>query len=550
MTTISVQSTMRGRAGLWVLWILTATAPLIAYASPLWQNLLADTPIADLIWIPILAFGWAMWNIQVAPPHRADDRELDLVLGAGLALLTGMMLVVGPERWPSFFVFDHGGLLLWPLWLLATTWLFWGLHTTRPLIAPMLYLLLVWPPIFEGVANATQNILVRWAVSVLTLVSHQVAWLRPVQANVFGTFAVTYHGAPVLVVVAQACSGADSLLTAAIVLPVIWFLLQGAWTGKAWLSGIALLGALVLNWIRLAIIVTCVHVLGPGITFGFIHPVLGFVLFALLAIFIGLLFRPFHLTAPLVHRDLSSVRRGWTPIATAMVLAAGTLFLIWPLMGLPKGAFGNPERLTQFHARSFLPTLPAFRQFGVYYANESSILGPGSATQADSYVSASAGGQVTVEMWSTPNSGLLASYGFRNCLLYHGDDLTAVRSFQLVPGVVATAYAVSLPPAQVGGARSTYVDIEWSDAVLVGASVHYLRWSIASFPGQSPLLSDSAVFGSVASLTPVQAMMAPAAHGAWTRNTRRAEATLTYLAQMIFHRSLAERSAKSPGSVT
>ncbi|MCL4520181.1 MAG: exosortase/archaeosortase family protein [Firmicutes bacterium] len=539
MATISLQPTVRGRGWLWMLWMVTSAAPLIAYASPLWQNLLADTPIADLIWIPVLAFGWAMWNIQMAPSQAEDDRELDLILGAGLALLTGMALVVGPERWPSFFVFDHGGLLLWPLWLLATTWLFWGLHTTRPLVAPLVYLLLVWPPIFEGVANATQSILVRWAVGILTLVSHHVHWLRPVQAQTFGTFAVTYHSAPVLVVVAQACSGADSLLAAAIVIPMIWFLLHGAWPNKAWLSGVALLGALVLNWIRLAIIVACVHVVGPGITFAYIHPVLGFVLFGLLAVGIGLLFRPFHLSLPLVAAKRNPVRPGWARIVTATVMAGGVLLLIWPLTGLPKGAFGNPKPVAQFQARTFLPALPAFHQYGIYYANESSVLGPGSATEADSYVNSSGlGGQTTVEMWSTPNAGALATYGFHACLLYHGDVLTAVRSFQLVPGVLAAAYAVSLPPDHVGGRRTTYVDIEWSDAILVHGSVRYLRWSIATFPGQTPSLRVPAAARHLDALTPVEAMMAPASHGIWTPSTLQTRTVLAYLASEIFHRSL------------
>lgn len=523
-------------------WILASTAPLIAYASPLWQNLLADTPIADLIWIPVLTLAWAMWLVKRVPLTRQDDRDLDLILGAGLALLTGMALVIGPERWPSFFVFDHAGLLLWPLWLLAITWLFWGMKTTRSLIAPLLYLLLVWPPIFEGMANATQGVLVRWAVSVLTLVSHEVAWLKPRHAQIFGTFAVAYHSTPVVVVVAQACSGADSLLSAAIVIPVIWFLLRGSWQSKAWLSSIALAGALVLNWIRLAIIVSCVHLLGPNLTFAYIHPVLGFVLFGLLAVVVGLLFRPFRLSLPLRQPARSEIPVGWGRVITALVLAGGVLFLVWPLTALPKGSFGNPEPVSQFHPRTFLPALPHFRQFGGYYANESSVLGPGSATQADSYVNTSLGGQTTVEMWSTPNAGALATYGFHACLLYHGDGLTAVRSFQLVPGVIATAYAVSLPPTHVGGVRNTYVDIEWSDAVLVHGVVRYLRWSMAAFPSQAPAAYASQSILHLNGLTPVQAMMAPPSRGTWTATTRQTRDVLTYLAEEIFHRSLRSRS--------
>ena len=537
MTHTEQPATSRLTPLFWTLWVLVSVAPLMAYASPLWNNLLSDTPIADLVWIPIIAIGWAMWNIVTGDSTAPDDSELNVILGGILAVMTGGALVLTPERWPASFVHDHAGLLLWPFWVLAMSWIFWGLNATRRLAAPLVYLILVWPPIFEGIANATQTVLVRWAVGVLTLLAHQVSWLAPTAAT--GTFSVLYHQKPFLVVVAQACSGADSLLGSAIIIPAMWFMLRGRVRSKIWLSVIALAGALVLNWVRLAIIVLAVHIISPHFTFSYIHPVLGFILFALLAAGLLLLFRPLGLTLPKIARAQSLRLPGWGRVGTAAAMSAMALGLLWPLFSLPRRSFGNPSPMAAYDIRTFLPSLPGFSKTSVYYANESSVLGSGSATKADMYTMRSGNGQALVEMWSTPHATALATYGFHACLLYHGDTLAAVQSFQLVPGVIATAYAVEPPPNHVGGSRSAYIDIEWNDAVTVHGQIHYMRWSIAAFPQSTPALPAlTSTADTLYPLSPVQAMVAPTSHGQWSATTLKNRTNLIAMAHEIFSESL------------
>ncbi|MCY0899197.1 MAG: archaeosortase/exosortase family protein [Firmicutes bacterium] len=519
----------------WVLWVVVSVGPVLAYASPLWNNLFADTPIADLVWIPIIALGWISWQIVTARVPAVTDRELDAILGGLLAAATAMTFVIGPARWPSFFVYDHGGLLFWPLWMLAMVWLFWGIGLTRDVAPPLIYLVLAWPPIFEGLANATQTVLVRWANDVLTLLAHHVTWLS--STVVSGTYAVLYHHAPVLVVVAQACSGADSLLGAAIVIPVIWFVFRGPWLHKALLSGVALAGALVLNWIRLALIVLAVHTLGPTITFDAIHPVLGFVLFAALAVLVVVLFRPFGLQVPLLTGRTALAQPGWIPAVAAIVIGVLAFVLLIPLFSLARGSFGNPSPIKHYDVHTFLPALPGLVQAPVYYANESSILGQGSATQADLYVNPRGVGQALLELWSTPDANALSTYGFQNCLLYHGDAIPAVTSFPLEPGVVATAYAVTLPPTRVGGPRSTYVDVEWNSAVTSRGVVEFQRWSLAAFAQSRPTVVLPPAAADVGHLSPIQAMVAPAAAGSWRPAWLQTRTELIGLARQIFLRA-------------
>lgn len=526
----------------WILWVLVCTAPLLAYASPLWNNLLADTPIADLVWIPVISILWMMWNLYHLGSAGPDDAETNAIVGAFLAVIVGGALTLAPGRWPGFFVFNHGGLLLWPFWILAMTWIFWGLSATRRIIIPLVYLLLVWPPIFESLANATQSVLVKWAITVLVALSTTVSWLKP--ANVVGTFSVLYHQEPVLVVVAQACSGADSLLGSAIIIPALWFVFKGHWRNKLILSVIALASALVLNWLRLAVIVGAVHIIGPRITFEVIHPVLGFFLFALLAVGIVLLVGPFHLEAPTVPPSAQNlIAPGRGRIVSALIIAGLTFAISIPLFSVPRGSFGNPAPLAVYNIHRFLPPLPGTVQHRVYYANESSVLGPHSATQADLYLwNNTTGGQALLEVWSTPSAAALATYGFHACLLYHGDSIAAVKSFQLTPGVVATAYAVNLPPPFVGGPRSTYVDIEWSSAVRAHGRTYNLRWSLAAFPNTAPsepvLASDLQRTPSMRPLTLLQSMAAPPSQGHWSNVTERVRNNLILIAQELFKQSL------------
>lgn len=542
MTPSTALSRPRPHWGLWTLWIVVTVVPLLVYASPLWNNLLADTPIADLVWIPIIALGWAIWKMISAPINPSlDDSELNIILGGILATVTGLALVIAPERWPAFFVHEHAGLLLWPFWILAMTWLLWGLPYTRRLLWPLVYLFLVWPPIFEGLANATQSVLVQWSIGILTTLARHVVWLTPAAAT--GTFAVLHHGKPFLVVVAEACSGADSLLGAAIIIPVVWVVFQGPWRSKFFLSALTLVGALVLNWVRLAIIVFAVHIIGPRFTFTYIHPVLGFLLFAFLVIVVLALFHPLSLEVPPLASHSMQRTPGWGRIIMSVVMSGMVAGLLWPLFSLPKGSFGNPSPVASYNVHTFLPTLASFQKSPLYYANESSILGLGSATQADMYTEQSGLGEAMVEMWSTPNATALATYGFHACLLYHGDVLSATRSFQLVPGVIATAYAVTLPPNHVGGPSSTYVDVEWNDAISLHGHIEYIRWSIATFPQSRPQLPLRASTNALLPLSPVQAMVAPPSSGHWSSPLQVTRATLVTMAKDLFTDGLKDHTS-------
>jgi len=517
-------------------WAFLSVWPMIFYAQPLWQNALADTPIAYLIWIPILSMAWAWWNLGTIAQPYPDDAEANLLLGGLATLVIGLILALGPVRWPSTFVYEHAGLLLWPFWSLSLAWILFGLGATRYLLAPLAYLFLAWPPIFGAIADRTQNILVRWAITALTWLAHQVPWLI---TGPTGTFYVRHGSQWAGVVIAQACSGADSLLGAAILIPLMLTILKGPWRRLAILVGTALVGALLINWVRLFIIVGAVHWVGSGWTFTYLHPILGFLLFAGLALGLTGLAGALRLRVPQAWHGqaLPRIQRA-QPILSG--LFAAFLFLgLLPYLSLPPGYFGNPAPEPTDHLSRLMPRLAGFTRLPKYYANESSILGPGSATLADLYVS-DRGAQILTEVWSTPSASNLASYGFHNCLLYHGENVQAQWSFGLAPGIAATAYAVSLPPAVYGGpAGPTYIDIEWTDAIRGSYGVRYQRWSVALFP-TAPALWPPNIrqyhFQPVS--LGLDAMLAPPTTGSWSAALRKNRNLLSRFASLIYARQV------------
>ncbi len=501
-----------GQAARLAAWGLLSLVPLAAYALPLWQNVLADTPTAYLIWIPLLAVLWGASGIQRCTPVN-DDSELDAILGGGLLLVVGAALVIGPARWPYLFVMQSAGLLLWPLWTLGMAWLLFGVGVTPALVGPLAYLLFSWPPLLGAVATVTQGVLVQVAITSIAHLSRFIPWITAQGQP--GAFLVAGHGSLVPVVISQACSGADSALGVAIILPV----LLTQYVGVAWRKGLlivgALAGAILFNLLRLAAIMASIHFAGSAFTFGLLHPMLGFVLFALLALLLLAAARQLGLV-PQPPSTLRLPPVGWGRKGGSWLMGAALFVSLWPLFTTPYGAPGKPLQVRTAGVAALLPRLPGFRVTKVQRFDDSSILGPGAVSFADTYVSRG-GAQVLAEVWSTPDLGNLESYGFRDCLAFHGERTNAMRVFDVAPATAAADYALQLPPVEVGAAWASYEDIEWESAVRIpDGSVRYLRYAVAALPQSTAEWPKSlSAIRSPAPATGMSAVAMPPAFGSW-----------------------------------
>ncbi len=499
------------RHGLWIVaWAVLTLFALVAYAAPLWQNALADTPLAYLIWIPLLAVGWGAYNLATVREPYPDDRELNLLVGGALLLMTGFVAAVGPDKWPVSFVYYHAGLLVWPLWALGLAWLLFGLGVTPRLIGPLVYLWLVWPPIFTPLVNATQSVLTGWSIRVLDVAAHATPWVKP--SAPLGNFLVQHGSSFVGVVVAQVCSGADSLLGAAILLPLFLTFYRGPWLRRLCVVAVALVGALAANWLRLFMLVAALHWLGAPFTFGILHPVLGVLLFMLLAVGLMGVSSALGLLPTGLPASPGLQLGGRVQLGAAVLLGAGLFAALLPVFSLPLGNLANPVPIRTAKVEAMLPAIDGFASRVVYRFNEGSVLGRGAYTVARVYEN-NHGAAAIVEVWSTPDQGLLLSYGFDNCLIYHGNQVVARYSFAMKNGLPATIYAVKLPSATVNGPKAFYLDIEWQMAVHTPHGVRYVRWSIATLPFSSSGWPQ--VAGAVHPLRGLQVLAVPPTEGSW-----------------------------------
>ncbi len=506
-------------------WLILSVLPLLPYAEPLAGQALADTPLAYLVWIPPLGFLWAVWVLADQPSYN-DDLETNLILGVGLLFIVGLVLATGPTIWPYSFVGQSLGLLLWPLWALGMAWLLFGVGVTPRLLLPLLYLALAWPPLLAAVVAKVQGALTAVAVEGVHALARSAPWIA---SGAGGSFLVEHAGHWHPILVSAVCSGADSLLAVAIVLPVVLTRFRGPVWRKGLLVAISGVLALLLNLVRLGLLVLAVHLVGSSFAFDVLHPMLGFVLFLLLvgaevlgAVILGL--RP-------AGQGLSFQNLRGPGRATALAaVAAGTLVSasLLPLTFARASLPGTPLLVASFSLRRLVPVLPGFRRVLLGRFDDASILGKGSRSVAYAY-STSKGAYVLLQVWMTPNLGVLESYAYQNCLAYHGDRIAATGEFVVRPGVAAQTYAVRLPAAAVGQEGPAVADAEWTLAIMSGGRIRYLRVA-ASAPAESAGYWPKPFLRPVATPSGVLSWTTSPSQGVWPQSLTVSRAALARFA--------------------
>jgi exosortase/archaeosortase family protein len=461
-----------------VTWALLALGPLVAYALPLVRWALADTPLAYLVWVPPIAMVWAVDNLRRLPPYP-DDGEVDALTGGALAVGAGGLLVAGPHLWPYAFAARDLALALWPLWALALAWLWFGVGATRAVAAPLAYLWLAWPPLLTAAANRTEALLLALDRSLLdpllTLAAR--GWVR-VEAG--GTLLVAHAGRAVPVTVASACSGADALLAAVVVLPFLLTRTPGRAGAKAAFALLAGVLALVANLVRVVLLLAALHLWGPTVALGPVHALLGPLLFVVLALFLAALAArgdlvPLEPPTPGDGVALPNPSRTLAGLFLAVALTAVSL----PAAAAPPGAPGRPIAVRSLEVGALVPRPSGFAATPLGTFDDASVLGPGARAAAVA-LSGPRGAFVLAQVWVTPSLVQLGAYAYRDCLAFHGDRILAVRPLGLGRATAAAAYAVRLPGPTPGVAGPLYLAVEWTHALTAGDRTAYARFSLAA----------------------------------------------------------------------
>lgn len=295
-------------------------------AGRLVQDSLSDVPEAYLIWIPIVAGFWIIWNLQ---QQRESDTTRTAVPLMVLAMIagTGIVLALGlygiePSR------FNQGALLAWPLWTAIVMAGMYGFPVLRTIYQPLLYLYLVWPPIYIALVNTWNPLLEHLSYRFFTGLSHYTSWVLATETR--GSYWVQHGTHWIDINITAACSGSDSILALLVLFPVALLVFQMSRI-QQWiliLSGCLL--AVIANNLRILIIFWAAHQWGSYVAFSIIHPVLGPLLFMVLVL--SLLWyggRRVRLVSPGGRVTGASMARGRIYVALAASLGLLVAVGVW-----------------------------------------------------------------------------------------------------------------------------------------------------------------------------------------------------------------------------
>lgn len=301
--------------------VVAATVPFLWFAGQLIRDSLSDVPEAYLVWVPLVAYFWIGWELRHRPLSDSSARGAFATVAAVLAigLILGWLLAGHePGRFPSW------PLLLWPLWLGIVVWVMYGQAAVRHLWGPLVYLYLVWAPLYIWLINQINPALEHSAYHVFNAATRHTAWLT-LDSHYRGAYLILHGGRWLAVSITAACSGSDSILALLVVFPVTLLIFEMSRLQKLLLILVGCVLAYVGNLLRIAAIFGAVHAWGPYWAFTIIHPLLGPLLFT--ALVLGLLFYGGRRVRVRALGELATVPvrvggRTWVLLGSAFVLAA------------------------------------------------------------------------------------------------------------------------------------------------------------------------------------------------------------------------------------
>ncbi|QSO51136.1 exosortase/archaeosortase family protein [Alicyclobacillus curvatus] len=329
-----------------VLWGIVSLVPMIPFTLPLFQLSLSDSPRAYLIWIPFLAIAWSAWNLTTKPlPTKAASQAEGAGIGVFISLIVFTALMLGKSLLPNWFFHYDIGLLCWPIWSLGMFWLIFGMKASRRAVLPLLYMLLGWPPIYEGIIAIVNPVLAAAALKVMGFFGSVVSWMTIPQSE--DVFDVATSQGIVHVSVTSACSGSDTILAVLVIFPIMLVLFQLTLRTKVLLVIVGCVLAFVFNLLRIIAIITALHYFGYHVAIDILHPVLGTALFILI---IGLLlaYGGKHV-ATVSPRFSQTVGRAVAPSALSLGFAVLLTVALVPLYSWETGSELRPLTLNTTH---------------------------------------------------------------------------------------------------------------------------------------------------------------------------------------------------------
>ena len=475
-------------------------AIVVAYHNSLLsltRNLAADTPLAYLGLVPLIALGLAYvqtrrrrWEPDI------HDRYLDYIVGLPLIVGTLAVVLAGPVLLSTFFWSWRLDLLTLPLFTAGVVTLVFGLRTTSRLKLPIAFLLLAWPMPYAFVLDEWVRIYSDTTIGAMRQLMTVIPVALPIEGLDGSIFQIANANETFIVSVGSACAGVNGALGFLLVGMALSGVVRGRFAGKvSWLiAGLALTWTL--NIVRILLIFVAGATMGEEFAIDALHPVVGLVTFNVGILALLLALPLFRLTlhhggsapggppnsdtgAPvpaIAQRARPMVVRRST-VALAVVVGAAILAgsanadrdheLLIADMGQPRlGAFTPALAPVGGWTASLTDSYPWVRQyFGTdsrwnryTYLSNATVAGAGAPVY------------VTVDVISTLDLHAFATYGLEACYGFHNYRLLATDRASLGAGVVAKSIVYHNPST-----NTNWTAVYWEWPIQVDGHEEYER---------------------------------------------------------------------------
>ncbi len=260
-------------------------ATVIAYhftLASLFDFLRLETPLAYLPLLPIFCIGIAVVTANRYKNAKKPimDRQIDFLVGVPLVIIALLLITLAPVIASTYYWTDRADVVSMALFAAGATIIAYGITWFWRLKASFIFLLLMWPALYLHLMAGVMQSFSNWTNAAMAQVVHHLPLGASLDANPGDVIITQAHGAPLIINIGSACSGADSVLGFALVGGAILTVMGGGKGRKLlwWITGMVLTFAL--NIIRLTTIIALAHAGHPGFALGGYHAVIGLVLFA------------------------------------------------------------------------------------------------------------------------------------------------------------------------------------------------------------------------------------------------------------------------------
>lgn len=442
-----------------------------------------DSPLAYLGLIPFMSLGICWYTAQPLPGEpEVHDRYLDRIIGIPLVTVPFLALLILPTQLSTYFWIWRLDLLTLPLFAAGTVALILGSRALIRMRLGILWLFAAWPVPYQFVLQHGLEPFTGLTVRALRIATGPLSFAR-VDPKGDGTFTIDGPGDPFTVVVASACSGANSLVGYLLVAVATAMLSGGTRRAKTiWVATGAGM-AWGFNVARIMAIFVVGDIWGERTAIDVFHPYIGLVFFSIVVTTMMLL-------APRFGVSIGGRRRGRVPLRDSvnrgapkwMVAGAAVLVLAAVTGGLDDqlrvvdpvaGALGTP-RLGSFEQTSVRiegfdgAPIDHFEWTERFFGSDSDWTryefdGPGTQELAATL-------PIIADVVTTSDVQTFNDFGVEACYRFHGYDVGGAKRVDLGSGVTGDLLTWKDPTSPI-----TWTSVYWHWAVSTPDGVRYQR---------------------------------------------------------------------------